>query len=47
MQATRIGANGPDREAVGERRAIRQALAHWRALGRLAPAAVAAPWART
>lgn len=31
----------------GERRAIRRALAHWRALGRLAPAGVAAPWART
>ncbi|WP_354687428.1 DUF2157 domain-containing protein [Cupriavidus necator] len=33
--------------ANGERRAIRRALADWRALGRLGPAGVAGPWART
>lgn len=33
--------------ASGERRAIRRALADWRALGRLAPAGTAMPWART
>ncbi|WP_454736722.1 DUF2157 domain-containing protein [Cupriavidus necator] len=33
--------------ANGERRAIRRALADWRALGRLGAAGVAGPWART
>jgi uncharacterized membrane protein len=33
--------------ASGERRAIRQALADWRAEGRLAAGSVARPWART
>lgn len=33
--------------ANGERRAIRRALADWRALGRLGAAGVPAPWART
>ncbi|WP_439668303.1 putative membrane protein [Cupriavidus necator] len=33
--------------ATGERRAIRRALADWRALGRLDAAGVTAPWART
>ncbi|MBP0622517.1 DUF2157 domain-containing protein [Cupriavidus consociatus] len=40
MQVTSTVANG-------ERRAIRRALADWRACGRLAAAAIAAPWART
>ncbi|MDQ0141393.1 DUF2157 domain-containing protein [Cupriavidus necator] len=44
MQATPTGAHG---ETGSERRALRQALAHWRALGRLRPAAVAGPWADT
>jgi uncharacterized membrane protein len=51
MQATSIGASSaagePGEPGSSDRHAIRQALAHWRALGRLAPEAVAAPWART